>query len=131
MNNYEEEPIDKLVRNLWGSWSQLKDATERLIKLGKENKGEKPGSKMFNRELMGNVRMSRGEFKLASQAIHRAIGRLKKEEAEEQGRIVEQNELMSEYEDAKCKASENEESFKENKKLLRETHPHLDIKNFK
>jgi len=131
MNNPKEEKIDELVRNIWGGWGQLKDATERLKKISEENNGEKPGSRLFNKELIGNIRLNKDEFRLACKAIHMAVGRLEKEERVEAKRVAKEEELMSEYEYAKGRTSEEEVQAKKNEILLRETHPHFDAKNFK
>lgn len=131
MNNQKEDKIDELVRNIWGGWGQLKDATERLKKISEENNGEKPGSRLFNKELIGNIRLNKDEFRLACKAIHMAVGRLEKEERIEQERIAERKDTIGKYEYERSLTEENKQRFEENEKTLRETHPHFDVKNFK
>ena len=134
MGDYKEEKIDEVVRNVWGSWDGLKDATERLISVTEKNNGEKPGSRMFNKELMGGGDMNRDEFKLASQAIHMAIGRLKKEKTEKRESVPKwvsqsaERQQMREHDKSRIDSRISKEQARKNEELLRETHPHFKIK---
>ncbi len=78
----EEKPITRLVRNIWGSWDALYTHTKTLMRSTRKNNGE-IGSKQFCKEMIGYSDMSRDEYRLAVQAVHIAITKIRKEEQKE------------------------------------------------
>jgi len=79
--NSFEKGLDKIVREVFGSWDNLEKITLNLIKISKENNGNKPGSIPFVRELMGNYvnKVSAEDFKNCIKAVNIAVNRANKD----------------------------------------------------
>lgn len=78
--NSFEKSLDRIVREVFVSWDNLEKLTLNLIKISKENNGNKPGSIPFVRELMGNYanKVSAEDFKNCIKAVNIAVNRVGK-----------------------------------------------------
>ncbi len=95
-NNYlperelkQEKPIDIFVRNVFGSWRQLK---EMVDKAKKDMPEIEVRSNEFVKQFIGNLKISRAEFPLCVQAIRKVSGKKRKDNeidlAEERQRMI-------------------------------------------
>jgi len=78
--NSFEKGLDRVVREVFGSWDNLEKLTLNLIKISKENNGNKPGSIPFIRELMGSYagKVSAEDFKNCIKAVNIAVNNVEK-----------------------------------------------------
>ncbi len=79
----EKKQMREIVYGIWGSWDELRYHVKKLMKVARKNGGE-IGSCQFKRELMGKVRLTEDEYRLASKAIHITISGILKEEHEQE-----------------------------------------------
>ncbi|MEA1926321.1 MAG: hypothetical protein U9M90_03725 [Patescibacteria group bacterium] len=108
--NFErvKNPLDDIVRNVFGGWNDLKVAVERMMKDVESDENIKPGSSKFTRSVLGRCAddFSSDEFKLCMQAVNVAIGRIKKEKSKKSRKI---DQLVSEVRIEKAKDDQREE----------------------